>query len=132
MRSRNPAAIAAAPVVSTTVELVHPYKNPHAGLRPRVRYAYNPPARGIAAPSSARDSAPQSESAPPATQAASDSGAEPASRATSLPTRNIADPITFPIRMAVADHKPKPRTNSAAPRTGMAISEGLEITLAES
>jgi len=34
---RNPAASAALAAVSTTVELVYPYRKPQAGLSPRVR-----------------------------------------------------------------------------------------------
>src|SRR5215469_6596051 len=102
--------MAAVAEVSSSVELVQPYRKPHAGPRPRVRYAYIPPARGIAAPSSAKHSAPQSESKPPTVQAPRASVADPVSRATSLPTRKIACPITQPVTAAVADHGPKPRT----------------------
>src|SRR5215475_10805749 len=132
MRRRNPAATAAHPAVSTTTELAHPYKKPQGGPRPRVRYSYIPPARGMTAPSSAKQSAPQRASKPPTAHAARDSMADPAARATSLPTRKIADPITFPITTAVADHRPRPRINSEAPRSGEAISGGLEITVAVS
>src|SRR5215472_4280266 len=76
--------------------------------------AYIPPARGIAAPSSAKHKAPQSASKPPAIQAAIDKAADRVSRATSLPTRKIACPMTLPTTTAPADHKPRPRTSPAA------------------
>ena len=66
----NPAAIEAAELDSPTVECIQPNRNPHTGPSPRLRYAYCPPASGIAAPSSANESAPKSDSNPPTIHAA--------------------------------------------------------------
>src|ERR1700724_1138918 len=41
-----------------TMECIHPNKKPQTGPKPRRKYAYSPPASGIAAPSSAKASAP--------------------------------------------------------------------------
>src|SRR5215472_3206592 len=89
--------------------------------------AYIPPARGIAAPSSAKHKAPQSASRPPAIQAAMDRAADRVSRATSLATRKTACPMTLPTTTAAADHKPRPRTNSDAPLRAETM-DGPEIT----
>src|ERR1700733_1955303 len=71
LRNRaNPAAIDDDEEVSPTVECIQPNRNPQTGLRPLLRYAYCPPASGIAAPSSANESAPKSESNPPTIHAA--------------------------------------------------------------
>src|ERR1700677_1113724 len=65
----KPAAIDAAELDSPTVECIQPKRKPQTGPRPFRRYAYCPPASGKAAPSSANDSAPKSESSPPAIHA---------------------------------------------------------------
>src|ERR1035438_9945127 len=57
----NPAAIEDNDDGLPTIECVHPNKNPHPGPNPRRRYAYSPPASGIAAPNSANESAPNNE-----------------------------------------------------------------------
>src|SRR4029077_14215768 len=66
----NPAAIEAAELDSPTVECIQPKRNPYTGPSPRFKYAYCPPASGIAAPSSAKDRAPNCERSPPAIHAA--------------------------------------------------------------
>src|ERR1700683_2195231 len=66
----KPAAMDAAELDSPTVECIQPKRKPQTGPRPLRKYAYCPPASGIAAPSSAKDNAPNSESRPPAIHAA--------------------------------------------------------------
>src|SRR5579864_9303180 len=54
----RPAAMDAKEEGRPTIECIQPNRNPQAGPKPRRKYAYSPPASGIAAPSSAYDSAP--------------------------------------------------------------------------
>src|ERR1700758_3772561 len=53
-----------------TIECIQPKRNPHLGPKPRRRYAYSPPASGIAAPNSANESAPKIERIAPTIHAA--------------------------------------------------------------
>src|SRR5438552_18074034 len=53
-----PAAMDAAEAGRPTMECIQPKRNPHVGPNPRHKYAYSPPASGIAAPNSAYDTAP--------------------------------------------------------------------------
>src|SRR5262249_5569366 len=65
-----PAAIDAIDDGRPTIECIQPNANPQTGPNPRRRYAYSPPASGIAAPSSAKESAPKIERIAPTTHAA--------------------------------------------------------------
>src|ERR1700723_1764215 len=108
----NPAAMDAAELDSPTVECIQPNRNPHTGPSPFRKYAYCPPASGNAAPSSAKDSAPNSDSSPPAIHAAYTTLTEPPTDAISLGFRNIPVPTIVPTTMADAAHAPSPRTRS--------------------
>src|ERR1700676_2714701 len=66
----TPAAIDDADDGRPTIECIQPKRNPHAGPKPRRKYAYSPPASGIAAPNSANASAPKSERIAPTIHAA--------------------------------------------------------------
>src|SRR5580698_5973742 len=92
----NPAAIDAAELDSPTVECIQPKRNPQTGPRPRRRYAYCPPASGSAAPNSANDKAPKSESRPPAIHAANTMLVDPPTAAISLGFRKIPVPTMVP------------------------------------
>src|SRR6202046_2503592 len=108
----NPAAIEAAELDSPPGECLQPNRNPHTGPSPFRKYAYCPPASGKAAPSSAKDSAPKSDSNPPAIHAAYTPLADRPTDAISLGFRNIPVPTIVPSTMADAAHAPSPRTRS--------------------
>ena len=107
-----PAAIDAADDGRPTIECIHPNKYPHTGPNPRRRYAYSPPASGIAAPNSAYESAPNSDSNPPTIHATNTTEMLRPSRAISAGFRNIPVPIIVPTTMAAEAHGPSPRTSS--------------------
>src|SRR5690349_9931586 len=65
-----PAAMEAMEAGRPTIECIHPKMKPQVGPKPRRRYAYSPPASGMAAPSSAKESAPNIERIAPTIQAA--------------------------------------------------------------
>src|SRR5208337_1893735 len=107
-----PAAIEAAEAGRPTIECIHPNKNPQTCPNPRRKYAYSPPASGIAAPSSAYDSAPKIESTAPTIHAANTIETERPSRAISAGFRKMPVPIIVPTTIAAEAHGPSPRTNS--------------------
>src|SRR5438876_59636 len=69
-----------------------------------------PPASGMAAPSSARDSAPASDNTPPTIQTRNRLRTLPTSSATLWGTRKIPDPMIVPTTMAVEPRYPMART----------------------
>src|ERR1700746_3727575 len=95
-----------------TMECIQPNINPHCGPKPRRRYAYSPPASGIAAPSSANESAPKIERIAPTIHAANTTDTNRPSRAISAGFRKIPVPIIVPTTIAAEAHGPSPRTNS--------------------
>src|SRR5580692_4656668 len=60
----KPAAMDAAELDSPTVECIQPNRKPQTGPSPFRKYAYCPPASGNAAPNSAKERAPKSDSNP--------------------------------------------------------------------
>src|SRR5712691_4080418 len=107
-----PAAIDAIEDGRPTMECIQPNMNPHCGPKARRRYAYSPPASGIAAPSSAYDSAPNSERIAPTIHAANTTETNRPSRAISAGFRKIPVPIMVPTTIAPEAQAPSPRTNS--------------------
>ena len=95
-----------------TMECIQPNRKPQAGPKPRRRYAYSPPASGIAAPSSANAKAPKRERTPPTIQAAKTTETLRPSRAISAGFRKIPVPIMVPTTMAAEAQGPRPRTSS--------------------
>src|SRR5258707_68175 len=108
-----PAEIEANELGRPTIECIHPNKNPHCGPNPRRRYAYSPPASGMAAPSSAKESAPNIERIAPTIQAANTTETKRPSRAISAGFKKIPVPIIVPTTIAADAHGPSPRTNSS-------------------
>src|SRR5579862_7617833 len=108
-----PAAIEAIDDGRPTIECIHPKINPHCGPNPRRKYAYSPPASGIAAPSSANDSAPKIERIAPTIHAANTIETVLPSRAISAGFRKIPVPIIVPTTIAAEAHGPSPRTSSS-------------------
>src|SRR6266849_5267435 len=80
-----PAAIDAIEDGRPTMECIQPNMNPHCGPKARRKYAYSPPASGIAAPNSANESAPNIESTAPTTIAAEAHGPSPRTSSKRLP-----------------------------------------------
>src|SRR5579859_1023693 len=76
------------------------------------------------APSSAYASAPKKVSTPVRLHTMSISPADGRLRATALGTRKIAEPITVPIRIAVASTRPSLRGSSAFDMSGKASARG--------
>src|SRR5580693_774382 len=109
----KPAAIDAAELDSPTVECIHPNRNPHTGPSPLRKYAYCPPASGNAAPKSANESAPNSESSPPTIHAAYTTLTDPPTAAISPGFKKIPVPTIVPITMAAAAHGPSARIKSS-------------------
>src|SRR5271169_2020131 len=107
-----PAAIEAAEEGRPTMECIQPNRKPQTGLNPRRRYAYSPPASGIAAPSSAKASAPKMDRSAPTTQAAKTMETKRPSRAISDGFRKIPVPTIVPTTIAAEAHGPSPRTSS--------------------
>src|SRR5215472_4184049 len=107
-----PAAIDEADDGRPTMECIQPNKKPQAGPKPRRRYAYSPPASGMAAPSSANDSAPKIERIAPTIQAAKTTDTLRPSRAISAGFRKMPVPIMVPTTMATEAQGPRPRTSS--------------------
>src|SRR5215469_9318225 len=108
-----PAAIEAIDDGRPTIECIQPKRNPHCGPNPRLKYAYSPPASGIAAPSSANDSAPKTERIAPTIQAANTIETDFPSRAISAGFRKIPVPIIVPTTIAAEAHGPSPRSSSS-------------------
>src|SRR5580693_8718681 len=109
----KPAAIDAAELDSPTVECIHPNRNPHTGPSPLRKYAYCPPASGNAAPKSANESAPKSESSPPTIHAAYTTLTDPPTAAISPGFKKIPVPTIVPITMAAAAQGPSARIRSS-------------------
>src|SRR5580693_6076555 len=109
----KPAAIDAAELDSPTVECIHPNRNPHTGPSPLRKYAYCPPASGNAAPKSANESAPNSESSPPTIHAAYTTLTDPPTAAISPGFKKIPVPTIVPITMAAASQGPSARIRSS-------------------
>src|SRR5437762_5443163 len=91
---------------------VQPYMNPQIGPYASRRYAYCPPASGYAAPSSATERAPSSETAPPTIHTRIISAAPGTSAATSAGTMKIAVAIIVPTLIIVASNRPSSRLRS--------------------
>src|SRR3984885_14811876 len=108
----KPAAIDAAELDSPTVECIHPNRNPHTGPSPLRKYAYCPPASGNAAPNSANESAPNSDSNPPTIHAPYTTLTAPPPAAISPGFKKIPVPTIVPITMAAAAHGPSARIRS--------------------
>src|SRR5580693_5116086 len=108
----KPAAIDAAELDSPTVECIHPNRNPHTGPSPLRKYAYCPPASGNAAPNSANESAPNSDSNPPTIHAPYTTLTDPPTAAISPGFKKIPVPTIVPITMAAAAHGPSARIRS--------------------
>src|SRR5713101_179506 len=107
-----PAAIDAIEDGRPTMECIQPNMNPHCGPKARRKYAYSPPASGIAAPNSANESAPNIESTAPTTHAANTTETNRPSRAISAGFRKMPVPIIVPTTIAAEAHGPSPRTSS--------------------
>src|SRR5580704_3216180 len=109
----SPAAIEDNDDGRPTIECIQPNRNPHRGPNPRRKYAYSPPASGIAAPNSANDSAPNKERIAPTIHAAKTTETNLPSRAISAGFRKIPVPIIVPTTIAADAQAPSPRTNSS-------------------
>src|SRR5260221_1015805 len=108
-----PAAMEAMDDGRPTIECIQPKVNPQAGPKPRRKYAYSPPASGIAAPNSANDSAPNIERIAPTIHAAKTTETNLPSRAISAGFRKIPVPIIVPTTIAADAHGPSSRPSSS-------------------
>src|SRR5882724_8292713 len=114
LRNRaTPAAMDAIEDGRPTMECIHPNRKPHFGPKPRRKYAYSPPASGIAAPNSANERAPNIERIAPTIHAANTTETNRPSRAISAGFRKMPVPIMVPTTIAAEAHGPSPRTSSS-------------------
>src|SRR6202140_2387298 len=107
-----PAEMDASELGLPTIECIQPKRKPYTGPNARRRYAYSPPASGMAAPSSAKDNAPKMDRIAPTIHAAKTTETVGPSRAISAGFRKMPVPIMVPMTMAAEAHAPSPRTSS--------------------
>jgi hypothetical protein len=102
---------------------LHPTMNPAYSPMARREKLYCPPLRGMAAPSSAREDAPNSAYSPPTTQTPMNSHALGKTCAMSPGVRTIPAAIALPI--AAETPNQTPRTCSSRPRFSVAAGAGV-------
>src|SRR5579862_916759 len=115
----------AAAVPQVESQSLHPTMNPAYSPMARREKLYCPPLRGIAAPSSAKEDAPNSAYRPPTTQTPMNSHALGKTWAMSPGVRTIPAAMELPIAAETPNHTP--RTCSSRPRLSVAAGAGAAL-----
>src|ERR1043166_7315508 len=123
----NPTATNAREAGLMTTAAPQPYKYPHTGPKARRRETYWPPALGIAAPSPARQSAPEPETRAPTIQTSIVGKVAVKRAAIVLGTMKMDEPTIVPVLIMVASSRPSPGRSPSGATAGTAAG-GAAIT----